>query len=57
MDDTTALASTSNVVSGFSRTVHTRREMLQYVTALLGGAALTGGDRLLALSLDRKSVV
>ena len=30
----------------------TRREVLQYVTALLGGAVLTGGDRVLALSFD-----
>src|SRR5262245_13320756 len=33
-------------------TTFTRREALQYVTALLGGAVLTGGDRVLALSFD-----
>ena len=52
MDDKTAPASNSYVVSGFSRTGPTRRELLQYVAALVGGAALTGGDRLLALSFD-----
>jgi len=30
----------------------TRREIIQQVTALLGGAALVGADRLLALSID-----
>lgn len=30
----------------------TRREVIQRVTALLGGAALAGGDRLLAFSFD-----
>ena len=30
----------------------TRRDAIQRVTALLGGAALTGGDRLLALSFE-----
>ena len=30
----------------------TRREVIQRVTALLGGAAFTGGDRLLALAFD-----
>ena len=30
----------------------TRRDVIQRVTALLGGAALTGGDRLLAWSVD-----
>lgn len=30
----------------------TRRKALQHVATLLGGAALTGGDRLLALSFD-----
>ena len=29
-----------------------RREVLQYVAALFGGAALTGGERLLAFSFD-----
>jgi hypothetical protein len=33
-------------------TTMTRREVLQMVTALLGGAALAGGDRVLALSFD-----
>jgi len=33
-------------------TGHTRREVLQYVAALLGGAVLTGGERVLAISFD-----
>src|SRR5262245_1139812 len=33
-------------------TTYTRREALQFVTALLGGAVLTGGDRVLALPFD-----
>lgn len=34
----------------------TRREALQSVAALLGGAALTGGDQLLAWSVDEAAV-
>jgi hypothetical protein len=44
--------SNSYVASDSSRTGHTRREALQYVAALLGGVALSGGERLLALSFD-----
>jgi len=33
-------------------TGHTRRDVLQYVAALLGGAVLTGGERVLAISFD-----
>jgi len=33
-------------------TAVSRREVLQYVAALFGGAALTGGERLLAFSFD-----
>src|SRR5262245_63818727 len=33
-------------------TALSRREVLQYVAALVGGAALTGGERLLAFSFD-----
>jgi hypothetical protein len=33
----------------------TRREIIQQVTALLGGAALVGGDRLLAFSIDAET--
>jgi glucoside 3-dehydrogenase (cytochrome c) hitch-hiker subunit len=35
-----------------TRSTLTRREVLQRVGVLLGGAALTGGDRLLAFSFD-----
>jgi hypothetical protein len=34
------------------QTTMTRREVLQVVTALLGGAALAGGERVLAISFD-----
>jgi hypothetical protein len=34
----------------------TRREAVQHVAALLGGAALSGGDRLLALSFDEAAL-
>ena len=34
----------------------TRREIIQQVTALLGGAALAGGDRLLAFSIDHEAL-
>lgn len=34
----------------------TRREVIQRVTALLGGAALAGGDRLLAFSFDDQAL-
>ena len=34
----------------------TRREIIQQVTALLGGAALVGGDRLLAFSIDDETL-
>jgi glucoside 3-dehydrogenase (cytochrome c) hitch-hiker subunit len=57
MNDTAAPTTTSNAASGFSRTGHTRREVLQYVSVLLGGAALTGGDRVLALSFDDDALV
>ena len=33
----------------------TRREMVQHVAAMLGGAALVGGDRLLAVSFDEEA--
>jgi hypothetical protein len=39
-----------------ARPTLTRREVLQYVSALLGGAALAGGDRLLAYSFDADAV-
>src|SRR6185295_4866564 len=35
-----------------TQTTLTRRDMLQVVAALLGGAALTGGERMFALSFD-----
>ena len=35
-----------------TQTTLTRRDMLQMVAALLGGAALTGGERVLAFSFD-----
>jgi len=35
-----------------TQTTLTRRDMLQMVAALLGGAVLTGGERVLALSFD-----
>ena len=35
-----------------NQTTLTRRDMLQMVAALLGGAALTGGERVLAFSFD-----
>ena len=34
----------------------TRREAIQHVTALLGGAALCGGDRLFAFSVDDEAL-
>ena len=34
----------------------TRREALQHVAAMLGGAALSGGDRLLAFSFDQAAL-
>ena len=34
----------------------TRREAIQHVAALLGGAALSGGDQLLALSFDEAAL-
>jgi glucoside 3-dehydrogenase (cytochrome c) hitch-hiker subunit len=46
----------SYVASGFSRTGHSRREVLQYVAALLGGAALTGGERVLGFSFDDAAI-
>jgi Gluconate 2-dehydrogenase subunit 3 len=38
------------------QTTLTRREALQIVAALLGGAALTGGERVLAISFDDEAV-
>jgi hypothetical protein len=43
---------TTSVASGFSRTLLTRREAVQRVAALLGGAAIAGGDRLFAFSFE-----
>ena len=34
----------------------TRRDVIQRVTAMLGGAALAGGDRLLAISFDEGAI-
>ena len=39
-----------------TQTTLTRRDMLQMVAALLGGAALTGGDRVFALSFDDAAI-
>ena len=39
-----------------ARATLTRREVLQQVGVLLGGAALTGGDRLLAYSFDSEAL-
>jgi Gluconate 2-dehydrogenase subunit 3 len=38
------------------QTTLTRREALQIVAALLGGAALTGGERVLAISVDEAAM-
>lgn len=38
------------------QTTLTRRDMLQMVAALLGGAALTGGERVLAFSFDEAAI-
>ena len=39
-----------------TRATLTRREVLQMVTALLGGAALTGGERVLGFSFDDAAI-
>jgi glucoside 3-dehydrogenase (cytochrome c) hitch-hiker subunit len=39
-----------------SQTTLTRRDILQMVGALLGGAALTGGERVLAISFDDTAI-
>src|SRR4029453_9960048 len=38
------------------QTTLTRREALQIVAALLGGAALTGGEQVLAISVDEAAM-
>ena len=51
MDDQTTSAG-----AGFSRTLLTRREAVQRVAALLGSAALVGGDRLFASSFEPAAI-